>query len=249
MGQAPNPSTFQRHYLNRNVCADLWAVHRELVRQATSHGHSQSQFRPVELTPDQVAALNTGPKMMMTETLESYPRRSEERRAFRLKIQALYNGLYKEKLDTVRKEWTEKQAVQDIEWQLQGNRVEELMGPARDAPPLPHPVQARMLDALKETVETDFEQQIKRRARAVAMIAQYCLIQESGGRTNKVEQPPAPPQELQLEPLDRDEQLRGSVFLGKGRDQKMRRRFVCVAKALTLPTDDPLYSNSSHPQR
>jgi hypothetical protein len=73
--------------------------------------------------------------------------------------------------------------VEDIEWQLQGNRVEELMGPARDAaPPPPHPVQARMLDVLKETVETDFEQQLKRRANAVAVIAQYCLVQESGGR-------------------------------------------------------------------
>jgi hypothetical protein len=111
MGHAPNPDTFQRHYLNRNVCADLWAVHRELepqqqlVRQATSHGHSRSQRRPVELTSDQAAALKADPKMVkMTQALESHPRRSEERRALRLKIQALYGRLYKEKLDLVRNE-------------------------------------------------------------------------------------------------------------------------------------------------
>ncbi|KAI1420208.1 hypothetical protein F5Y12DRAFT_773975, partial [Xylaria sp. FL1777] len=33
MGHAPNSDTFQRHYLNRMVCADLWAIHRDLEPQ------------------------------------------------------------------------------------------------------------------------------------------------------------------------------------------------------------------------
>lgn len=59
MDHAPNSDTFQRHYLNRHISLDLWAIHRstkpqkQLIEQATSHGHSRSSRRPVNLTPEQ----------------------------------------------------------------------------------------------------------------------------------------------------------------------------------------------------
>lgn len=48
MDHAPNSDTFQKHYLNRNVVVDLWAIHKghvpqqELLHQAASHGLSCS---------------------------------------------------------------------------------------------------------------------------------------------------------------------------------------------------------------
>jgi hypothetical protein len=63
MDHAPNSDTFRRHYLNRHVCADLWAIHRDrnpqkaLLRQATSHGGSRDSRRSFTLSGDQIKSI------------------------------------------------------------------------------------------------------------------------------------------------------------------------------------------------
>lgn len=63
MDHASNSDTFQKHYLNRNVCGDLWAIHRaqepqnDLLKQATSHRSSRNSRRPIALTKEQSDAI------------------------------------------------------------------------------------------------------------------------------------------------------------------------------------------------
>lgn len=70
LDHAPNSDTFQKHYLNRNVCVDLWVIHRgdepqqALIEQATSHGHSRSDRQPANLTAEQSESLNSHPSIL-----------------------------------------------------------------------------------------------------------------------------------------------------------------------------------------
>lgn len=267
MGHAPNSDTFQRHYLNRNICADRWAIQRniapqqQLTQQATSHGHSRSSRRPINLTQEQAKELRKDSKMVnMTEGLEKLPLRSPARRDLRPQVNARYTKLYKEATERIRHEWTEKQAIHDIEWQIQGNSVEELVQPGPDVGAL-HPVQTRMLAALQASMETDLDQQLKRRAQVIHAIAEYCQVQESGGPSPlgpksplaalpPQAQPQPQPQPQQAGPSTLDawkEELRRSVVLAKpGSGEKVLRCFVCVARAFTVPPNDPWRERLCH---
>ena len=247
MGHAPNSDTFQRHYLNRIVCADLWAIHRELepqqdlIRKVASHGHSKSSRRPVQLTSAQSAALKRDQKVVrLTRQRDACRKGDPKRKTISLEIKARLAKLYSEELSKVRREWSDTQAIQDITNQIEGKETVEETSPAAGATDM-HPIQARMIDALKETVVTDIEQQLQRRTNAINMIARYCLVQVCGRESKVVSPAPAPaPAELQLPAEDRVEELRQSVQVEPGK--KISRCFVCVGNALLLSPDDPWYA-------
>lgn len=64
-----NSDPVQRHYLGRNIDRDLWALLRGLVpqyaltTQASSIGYSISKRRPIDLTTEQGASINTYPQI------------------------------------------------------------------------------------------------------------------------------------------------------------------------------------------
>ncbi|KAI3392396.1 hypothetical protein diail_5747 [Diaporthe ilicicola] len=239
MDHALNSDTFQKHYLNRFVCADLWAIHRAqapqdaLIKPATSHGSSRNSHRPINLTQAQLDALKASPQyIQLTDEIESLRRRTPERRKLSNRRKALLKAV-----DEVRKEWKRTQSRDDTERQLQGQDFATQMRPSR----LAGPAQQRMLDALQAPLINEVEAQFRRRTDAILAIMAYCHIEEPlTTRLTEAQQPRPPPELEEKDPMDRARRLRESTLGDVG---SVRRCFYCVSKALTLPPDDPRLAN------
>jgi hypothetical protein len=79
-----NSNPFQEHYLGRGVDNHLLGVIRGLVpqhaltKQAASIGHSISKRRPIDLTTEQTASINTHPRIkQLTRELQGLPKGSQ----------------------------------------------------------------------------------------------------------------------------------------------------------------------------
>lgn len=245
MDHAPNSDTFQKHYLNRNVCADLWAIHRaqepqtELIRKATSHGASRDFRRPTKLTQAQLHELKFHSEYVrLSEVLRNMPVGSADRPQTFNERKALYHRLKADKLKQILDGWDRAQAVEDIERQI------HKQGPSTQSPKPIRPTSAaqqRMLDALEAPLVNNLEAQFQRRANAILAIMGYCDVEEPLGMSNKLmgkREPPPPPEFVQLasDPLKLAQNFRNSVFGSVG---EIRKCFICIAKALTLYPDDP----------
>ncbi|KAK8013600.1 hypothetical protein PG991_009193 [Apiospora marii] len=253
MGHAPNSDTFQKHYLNRRICLDMNAIHRglepqtELMRQVTSHGHSRSQRRPVKLTPEQSAALKSDAKLVaMYERASTLPNNSKARKEMSKKIDNRRTKLYHDELIRIRNAWTEDQAAKDIDRQLGDGDLDdnepEVNPDNPEDPDTPtNPMQVAMVAALNAPLVTDIQELYKRRSHAIRMLTKYCDIQECGLHQSRIHKEPAPPPEKKLSPKERTERLRQSVLVTKP-GQRLRRCFVCVAKAMRLSLDDPWFN-------
>ncbi|KAF7521542.1 hypothetical protein G7054_g12426 [Neopestalotiopsis clavispora] len=161
MEHAPNSRTFQRNYLCREVCEDLWAVHRNtapqqaLIQQAASHGHSTDPRRPVALSKDDLADLKLDPAYTkLTRKMFEAPRRSAQRQSLSKQRHNLLNQLRNAKLKHIRQEYTDKQAVEDVEQQIRGNQSS---GTSRRSSRPMNDVHQRMCDALNQPVATDMK--------------------------------------------------------------------------------------------
>lgn len=245
MDHAPNSDTFQKHYLNRNVCADLWAIARaqdpqqHLIKQVTSHGSSRDPRRPVSLTREQVQALHNNPRyVQLTSKLLGLPRGAKERAKVSKERRALLEKLRKREMKRVREEWNQQQATDDINRQMKGQQFEPVHRPT-----LPmSSSQREMFDALTAPLAnaTDLAAQSTRRNTAVAAVAKYCLVEEFMGMSNqmmKMREPSLPPELTSgLTTLEQAHAFKASVFGDVG---IVPRCFVCIAKVLTLPPDSP----------
>ncbi|KJZ72256.1 hypothetical protein HIM_08398 [Hirsutella minnesotensis 3608] len=240
-----NSNPFQRHYLGREVCADTWAVLRRqepqqaLVRQACSVGHSKSKRRPIDLTSEQAASVNTDPfvKRLQRE-LRQYRQGSKKYLEIRRQLKNAKQTLKRKLKHKIREEWTTKQAVDDIEQQLQG--IGFAKNPTvKGSLCSQRPAQGKLLEAINAPLGRDLNDQYRRRDNAINAIITYCMVEE--GLTIRR------PQTL-LEPADRkhhDDPSLGrpiydallSVFV-KAKKDRPRRCFICVGKAQTLSPDD-----------
>ncbi|KAJ0358359.1 hypothetical protein COL26b_014499 [Colletotrichum chrysophilum] len=118
---------FQRHYLGRNISADLWGILRgqrpqqALMKQSCSIGHSISKRRPIDLTPDQSASIAMHPTIReLTKALRELPLGSKQYKEAKRAIRNEKQRLRRELKQKIRDEWTNKQATDDIERQIQG---------------------------------------------------------------------------------------------------------------------------------
>lgn len=263
MDHAPNSDTFQKHYLNRNVCADLWAIHRnqqpqhELVKQAVSHGSATDSRRPVDLTPEQAEAVKFDPQYQrLSQLLYSLPRGSEQRPEVVKRRKALLGRLRDEAIKKVREEWDRDQAVDDIDRQMEGRSFDAQA--SRDVARALRPMsraQGAMLGALEAPLPLtgELDAIFQRRTSAVKAIMSYCTVEEDPSMSNKmmgarplqvapkqvatkqVATVPKLATEPKAAPLELARTIRRSVF---GRVRSVERCFVCVAKALLLQPDD-----------
>lgn len=77
----------------------------------------------------------------------------------------------------IRSEWTDNQAVDDIERQLRGDGfAEDAVANTRCSPQ--RPSQARLVESLTAPVDTTLLGQYQRRDGAIDAIAAYCLLEE-----------------------------------------------------------------------
>ncbi|KAI0448241.1 hypothetical protein F5B21DRAFT_523666 [Xylaria acuta] len=226
LDHAPNSDTFQKHYLSRNVCVDLWAVHMDrmpqqaLLQEAISHGSSRSSCRPTYLTAE----------------------RSESRTPLYTKIRSELHAAKKkvarDLLATIRWEWTENQAVEDIELQVQGtgfaphedNRLKRPMGFDHES----------LVEALTISLICDLLTQRQRRMASISAIVTYRSIEEPMPTgVVGLTQPPVPVEVQEEKPM---ESLKQSVYV-KSPDENLLRCFICAGKALfLLMADDPKMS-------
>ncbi|KAJ0329333.1 hypothetical protein COL922a_012866 [Colletotrichum nupharicola] len=174
---------FQRHYLGRNISADLWGILRgqrpqqALMKQSCSIGHSMSKRRPIDLTPDQSASVATHPTIReLTRALRELPLGSKQYKEAKRAIRNEKQRLRRELKQKIRDEWTNKQATDDIERQIQGVGFAE---PATGGACRPQgPAQKRLLAKLTTPVVTTLEGQYRRRDDAIDAVSAYCFVQE-----------------------------------------------------------------------
>ncbi|KAJ2981518.1 hypothetical protein NUW58_g6667 [Xylaria curta] len=219
MDHAPQSDTFQKHYLNRNVVADLWAIYRNhqpqqaLLEQATSYGYSKNSRRPVALTKAQMrAALEGSAKYyQLTARLASLgwgPKFRDQRREITLERDRLRKKLCNDEIKRVREAWARTQFADDIERQIRGESfAHESASPNRDMRPMgtrkPEPEPQGPRTRTRHTQD----------------------IQEPESRGKQVDK----------------EQLWRSTFVSTMGKRKVKKCFVCVAKALTLELNDPIF--------
>jgi hypothetical protein len=244
-----NSVPFQKHYLGREICVDGMAIVRgekpqqALIKQACSIGHSKSKRRPTGLTSEQVASVNTHPNIIkLKRTLNQLRRGSKKYVETNREIRNEKKRLKRALLQKIMDEWTDDQAVDDIERQLSGLGFAEQ--PDFDRSSRPHgPAQERLINALLAPVETTLEGHYERRNNAIEEVIVYCFVEE--GRT-KCRSNASPPPQQPAPPPHADEpapehpafQAAMSVF---AENEKVRptRCFLCVGKALSLAPDDP----------
>ncbi|CAJ2505567.1 Uu.00g129610.m01.CDS01 [Anthostomella pinea] len=122
-----NSIPFQKHYLGRAVCADLWGILRgqkpqqALLKQSCSIGHSMSKRHPADLTPEQAASVNTDPNVRrLTRQLKNLQLGTKQQIDAQWELRNLKQRLKRLLLQKIQEDWTDEQAIDDIEHQLQG---------------------------------------------------------------------------------------------------------------------------------
>ena len=112
MDHAPGSDTFQKHYLNRNVNADLWVIHRSLqpqtalINQMVSHGGSRNTRRPIKLTKEQLDSCKSEHQFVeLTRQLARLKKGTEEYDTIRKRRKQVLAKSRNKKLASVRAEW------------------------------------------------------------------------------------------------------------------------------------------------
>lgn len=236
---------FQKHYLGRQLRLDTWAIIRgqkpqqALLKQACSIGHANSKRRPVELNAQQLASVNTDPGIRkLARWVKGLPLKSKERQEAVRSLRKEKQRLKKALLERIKEAWTDKQAVEDIQFQLQGYKFPEPAAADRVCPPQ-RPAQRRLVEALTAPMDNSIEGYYRCRDNAIDAIVAYCSVAE--GRTARrakisAKKDPEPnPSQLNDNCL---EAAVLSVFVNSA-TERPRRCFMCVGAALSLEPDDP----------
>jgi hypothetical protein len=145
--------------------------------------------------------------------------------------------------ETIRYEWTDNQAVDDIERQLRGEWnpnqiVEKGCRPQGSA-------QKYLVQALAAKCDNTIEGYYRRRNNAINAIILYCAVEE-GPTIRRKNASSAKPQYIYGKDTQEEgplqEALKTALKAIRVKTEKERPRycFLCVGKALTLQPDDPL---------
>ncbi|KAG7073817.1 C2H2 finger domain-containing protein [Colletotrichum scovillei] len=240
-----NSDPFQRHYLGRNISADLWGIVRgqkpqqALLKQSCSVGHSISQRRPIDLTAEQSASVATHPTIRaLTKAIPKLPLGSKEYKEAKRMMRKEKERLRRDLKQQIRDEWTDQQATDDIERQIRGVGFAKAvtMDPSRPQ----GQAQKRLLAKLTAPVVTTLEGQYRRRDDAIEAVSAYCLVQEGCTVRRSQHRPaegPLPPPSGQPRESTPLYEATLSVFVAD-KEERPRRCFVCIGQALCLPTDD-----------
>ncbi|KAJ4248097.1 hypothetical protein NW762_012867 [Fusarium torreyae] len=253
-----NSIPFGRHYLARNVSVDTLAIvrHKEqqntLIRKSTSVGYLASKRRPTKLTAQQSEAVNDDPRIQkllrLRESLRQAEKSSETRQKLRnitQDLQYLRGKLRRERKREYRQGWSQQQAVVDIERHIAGQGFEE--PPPDGTPAQRHPAQRRLFEALTAPVIGTSEGERCRRNDAILAVMAYCPIEEPQLLYNKSfisHNSNTPIEETQA---DREIATAMASVYVKSPEERSRRCFLCVGKATTLASSDPLIKRLIQP--
>lgn len=250
MGHA-SMATFVRHYLSRRITLDTAAIMRRrtpqtaVIRAASTMSRTIDHRRPRKLTLEQSQSVNKDRKirLMLQErtwmkcTYEGATKMPEYKKLNR-EINRRRQRLRRERLETIKKNFKNEQAVRDIERQLAGLPMEE----ATEVISAPMaPAQKELHDAIYSVPGTCVDEEKARRDRAIHAVAVYCGIEEGGmnsartkQRKEKVTTHVKTQSECEKEVL---EAAKISVF----KEWRPRICFMCLGEE-RLPTKDRTYS-------
>lgn len=163
----------------------------------------------------------------------------------RLQKQRLKKAL----LERIRDAWTDEQAVEDIQRQLQGHKLTNPTTWNSVSSASPHPAQKRLIEALTAPANDSLERYYHCRNAAIDAIVSYCSVIE-GRRahrnhgTRSTQSIPDSPDPCSPEASHLNDAML-SVFVGK-ENQKPRRCFLCVGSATSLEANDPQVETLLH---
>ena len=148
--------------------------------------------------------------------------------------QRLKNAL----MQQIRSDWTDAQAVDDIDRQLKGQGFAESTSEDKFDRPQ-GPAQERLVKALTAEDDGTLQGYYGRRYEAVTAISEYCLVQEGAAyRLCTPRKHKKCPSESERPAKSPAQQALQSVFI-QNKKQRTRRYFLCVGMALSLLPEDP----------
>ena len=210
------------------------------MKQSCGIGHSASKRRPIDLTSEQAASVTVHPRIQkLAERASKLPTGREKLQAVR-KVRAEKQRLKRQLKQQIREEWTDTQAVDDIEHQLQGQGFTQPVSTDTNRPQ--RPAQKRLVEALTATYDGTIEGYYRYRDDAIDAIVIYCSVEEGHTmrRVNTLAGEDEPLYTPGEEPAE-DTPLFGallSVFISNEKERP-RRCFLCVGAARSLQQDDP----------
>lgn len=241
-----NSVPLQRHYLGRELDKDLFSIlkgtksQHALVKQSCSVGHSISKRRPIDLTPEQAASVNSHPLIRrLTRGLQAFRRGSQQYKEARRLLRNEKQRLKRELKQKIRDDWTAEQAVDDIERQLKGLGFAKPTAHTSCRPQ--RPAQKRLVEALAAPAVTDLDGQYRRRNHAVDAVVAYCVVEEGCTVPRRLATSTVPARRCPSPDPPADNLVRAatmSVFV-RSVKERPRRCFLCVGKAIFLSLDDP----------
>lgn len=183
--------TFLRHYLSRLITIDTQAVVRglqpqdALMRAACTMSRSIDPRRPRRLTPEQSASVNDHPRIqLLLRRRDKFKRKFRNATKHRTYIE-LNQEINQERqrqrralLKDIKKRWEHEQPVRDVEQQLAGLEVEDGIQTELLVPMLP--AQKKLFDAIMAPPGATYEEEMRRRNRAVRLVTEYCGVEEGG---------------------------------------------------------------------
>ncbi|KAK8073324.1 hypothetical protein PG994_004223 [Apiospora phragmitis] len=235
--------------------SDTLSQSKPLMKQATSHGHSRDDRRQIQLTAEESIALRDNFKYVrLTERLKALgygPNYAKERRELTLKRKNLMTKLREPTLAKLRQEFDRAQDVQDIQQQMQTVQARS------SVPSVTNDFMAQNTKALAASLAKKAPALIGSMAKKIPAAGPVAPKPQGLGRdrcyqgivacygieevpTNKVLEVRAAPVPTELLHATREKQLEElrnvtAEVMGPG---KVRRCFICVAKAMTLLPDD-----------
>lgn len=201
-----------------------------------------SKRRPVDLTPKQSASINTHPRIrQLTRDLRSLPKGSNKYKETVNERRKEKQRLRRELKGQIRHAWTDEQAVDDVERQLQGLEFAPVPTDTAEGGRPQRPAQKRLIKALKAPPATDLEGQYQRRDNAIVAVMAYCTVEEGCTVPRRYSASP----KYGHPPANEVDAALLSVFI-KNEEDRPRRCFICVGKACSLPPGDPLAQELIH---
>lgn len=240
-------TAFRRHYLGRQIRADTWAILRQrkqqqaLINQACSVGHSISKRRPIGLTSAQSKSVNEDPVIRrLMEDMKTLRRGSPEHIKKARKLRNEKQRLKRLLKETIREQWTANQAVDDIERQLRGDGFDGSHEVGRCEDPT-RPAQKQLMEALNVLPQETLEQEHLRMSSAINAVVTYCSVIEAPAiRLQTKSTIDSPALDPESQPSYQSLQQRALIDVFPRASIRSRRCFLCVGKAQTLNTNDPI---------
>lgn len=149
------------------------------------------------------------------------------------------------------KDWTERQAVDDIIIQITGDPTQLTNAQRKDLRPPPaemSPAQQAIMDALCRPMNATLDAQLERRHMAIEALIAYCSVQEplSTKILEKAYKPATAPVPTTAEARRAEEIRLRKAVTTEYDGQRLSMCFLCVAQAIALPAGDPNIAKLCH---